>query len=121
MIIPAVRGLAKWFPCRLHPQVRGPFNPLSQDCPRCQEWLLQGTAQVASFQIRRHVTVKCVQYGAARSKQGLLCGAGSGRGHSQAHARLSIFGYVLYLVFDGIYHTFDMTAYHFVSDLILLV
>ena len=33
-----------------------------------------------------------VQYGAGRGKQGLFCGAGSGRGHPQADARLSISG-----------------------------
>ena len=45
-----------------------------------------GDCSGASFLMPQHLTVKHLQYGAGRGKQGLFCGTGSGRGHSQAHA-----------------------------------
>ena len=98
-IFSVIRGLAKQFPCGLHPLLRRTLNPLPSYCPQCQEWLFQGTpkvgAQLPTFEHTfEHITgaLITVQYGVGRGKQGLLCGSRSWCWHTEAPAGLSLSG-----------------------------
>ena len=74
-IFSVIRGLAKQFPCGLHPLLRRTLNPLPSYCPQCQEWLFQGTPKVgahcpvAYFWTHFRTCRRSINYCAVRSWQ----------------------------------------------------